>query len=119
MSVLRASILFSMLFAICACAGGFGQTSAQVLKKDDVTFRKRAYADKQGNKMPYRLFVPANYDASQKYPLIFWLHGAAGRGSDNLKQKSRGKEKGTPPWATPAKQAQLPPLVFRPQSPEG
>src|SRR5258706_11620397 len=118
MSVLRASILFSMLFAICACAGGFGQTSGQVLKKDDVTFRKSAYADKQGNKMPYRLFVPANYDASQKYPLIFWLHGAAGRGSDKLKQNSRGNENGTHVWTTPANQAQLPPLFFPPPSPE-
>src|SRR5258707_14255382 len=88
MSVLRASILFSMLFAICACAGGFGQTSAQVLKKDDVTFRKRADADKQGNKMPNRLFVPANYEASRKYPLIFWLHGAAGGGPEKLYRNS-------------------------------
>src|SRR5258706_5075303 len=118
MSVLRASILVSMLFAICACAGGFGQTSAQVLKKDDVTFRKRAYADKQGNKMPYRLFVPANYDASQKSPLIFWLHGAAGRGSDNLKQISGGNENGTHVWTTPANQAQLPAFFVAPQCPE-
>src|ERR1700682_813959 len=103
MSVLRASILFSMLFAICACAGSFGQTSAQILKKDDLTFRKRAYADKQGNKMPYRLFVPANYDAGQKYPLIFWLHGAAGRGSGNLKQSCGGKEESTPVWRNTAK----------------
>src|SRR5467141_5125544 len=100
------------------CAGGFEQTSAQILKKDDVTFRKRAYADKQGNKMPYRLFVPANYDASQKYPLIFWLHGAAGRGSDNLKQISGGNENGTHVWTTPANQAQLPALVLAPQCPE-
>src|SRR5258706_15881893 len=112
MSVLRASILFSMLFAICACAGGFGQTSAQVLTKDDVTFRKRAYADKQGNKMPYRLFVPANYDPSQKYPLIFWLHGAAGRGSDKLQQNSSGKQNGKHVLAKPRNQAQLLALVL-------
>src|SRR5260370_5324016 len=105
MSVLRASILFSILFAICACAGAFGQTSAQILKKDDLTFRKRVSADKTGNKMPYRLFVPANYDAGQKYPLIFWLHGAAGRGSRNLQQISRGKKDGTHGTSTPPKQA--------------
>src|SRR5260370_1528699 len=110
MSVLRASILFSILFAICACAGGFGQSSAQILKKDDFTFRKRAYADKTGNKMPYRIFVPANYDPRQKYPLIFWIHGAAGRGSDNLKQISGGNENGTHVWTTRANQTQLPPL---------
>jgi len=114
----RASILFSMLLAICACAGSFGQTSAQVLKKDDLTFRKQVYADKGGIKMPYRLFVPANYDASQKYPLILWLHGANGRGSDNLKQISGGNENGTYVWTTPANQAQLPAFVLAPQCPE-
>src|SRR6202040_2970649 len=118
MPVLRASIHFSMLLAICACAAAFGQTSAQILKKDDLIFRKKTYADKQGNQMPYRLFVPANYDASQKYPLIFWLHGAAGRGSDNLKQISGGNENGTHIWTTPANQAQLPALVLAPQCPE-
>ncbi len=117
-SVLRASMHFSMLFAICACAGGLRETSAQILKKDDLTFRKKTFADKQGHKMPYRLFVPANYDASQKYPLIFWLHGAAGRGSDNLKQISGGNENGTHVWTTPANQAQLPALVLAPQCPE-
>src|ERR1700687_5146508 len=118
MSVLRASILFSILFAICAYAGGFGQTSAQILQKDDLTFRKRAYADKTGNKMPYRLFVPANYDASQKYPMIFWLHGAAGRGSAKLKQNFGGDEDRTHVWAPPAHQAQLPAFGLAPQCPE-
>jgi predicted peptidase len=118
MPVLRASIHFSMLLAICACAAAFGQTSAQILKRDDLIFRKKTFADKQGNKMPYRLFVPANYDASQKYPLILWLHGAAGRGSDNLKQISGGNENGTHIWTTPANQAQLPAFVLAPQCPE-
>jgi len=107
-----------MLLAICACAAAFGQTSAQILKRDDLIFRKKTYADKQGNKMPYRLFVPANYEASQKYPLILWLHGAAGRGSDNLMQISGGNENGTHIWTTPANQAQLPALVLAPQCPE-
>src|SRR3979490_2075984 len=93
---------FSMLFAICACAGGLRETSAQILKKDDLTFRKKTFADKRGHKMPYRLFVPANYDASQKYPLIFWLHGAAGRGSDKLKQNLGGKQERTQRWTKTA-----------------
>src|SRR3989440_9359238 len=118
MIVSRASTLSSMLLAICVYAGSFGQASAQVLKKDDLTFRKQVYADKQRNKMPYRLFVPANYDASQKYALIFWLHGANGRGSDNLKQVSGGNENGTHVWTTPANQAQLPAFVLAPQCPE-
>src|SRR2546430_10192206 len=118
MLISRASIWFSMLLAICMCAGTFKHTSAQVLKKDDLAFRKQTYTDKQGNKMPYRLFVPANYDPSQKYALIFWLHGGSGRGSDNLKQISGGNENGTHVWTTPANQAQLRALVPAPQCPE-
>src|SRR5258708_39814884 len=101
------------------CAGGFEQTSAQILKKDDLTFRKRVYADKTGNKMPYRLFVPADYDASQKYPLIFWLHGAAGRGADKLQKNSGGKEDGTAVWTKPANPAQVPRFVVPAAFPAG
>lgn len=36
--------------------------------------------------MPYRLYVPENYDASKEYPVIVLLHGAGERGSDNISQ---------------------------------
>jgi predicted peptidase len=118
MFVFRASILFTMLLAAGAGAGSFKQISTQILKKDDLVFRKLVYADKKGNKMPYRLFVPAAYDPGQKHPLILWLHGANGRGSDNLKQISGGNENGTHVWTTAANQAQLPVFVLAPQCPE-
>jgi predicted peptidase len=102
----------------CLPAHGFAQTSSQP-KKDDLLFRKLTYTDKQGSKMPYRLFVPLGYDASQKYPLVFWLHGAAGRGTDNLLQISGGNENGTHFWTTPEHQAQLRAFVLAPQCPEG
>ncbi len=35
--------------------------------------------------MPYRLMKPKAYDASKKYPLILSLHGAGGKGTDNLR----------------------------------
>ena len=47
---------------------------------------KRVYASAKGESLPYRLFLPANYDAKQKYPLILFLHGAGERGSDNERQ---------------------------------
>ncbi len=34
--------------------------------------------------LPYRLFVPRVYDARKRYPLVLYLHGAGGRGADNL-----------------------------------
>lgn len=115
-SVLRSFLVFLRLLAICT--SGYGQTPAQILKKDDLAFRQSTYTDKKGNKMPYRLFVPPNYDPKLKYPLVFWLHGAAGRGSDNVKQISGGNESGTHIWTTPANQAQFPAFVLAPQCPE-
>jgi predicted peptidase len=36
--------------------------------------------------MPYRVMVPAKYDANKKYPLVIFLHGIDERGTDNEKQ---------------------------------
>ena len=33
--------------------------------------------------MPFRVLIPENYDDDQEYPLVFCLHGAGGRGSNN------------------------------------
>jgi predicted peptidase len=115
-SVLRTFLVFLPLLAMCTSA--HRQTPAQILTKDDFTFRKNTYTDKKGNGLPYRLFVPPNYDAKQKYPLVFWLHGAAGRGSDNVKQISGGNENGTHIWTTPANQTQFPAFVLAPQCAE-
>ena len=41
------------------------------------------YDDASGSILPYRLYVPDNYDASKKYPVLFYLHGAGERGNDN------------------------------------
>jgi predicted peptidase len=114
---LRSIILFLLLGA-CTRITTSAQTSSPILKKDDLLFRKNTYVDKSGTRMPYRLFVPANYDPNQKYPLVFWLHGAAGRGSDNSKQISGGNENGTHTWTTPPNQTQLPAFVLAPQCPD-
>jgi predicted peptidase len=110
----------------CVCAFllcGLG-TMAQLARagntadKDDLTFKKKVYADKLGVKMPYRLYIPEGYDPQKKYPLVFWLHGAAGRGTDNAKQISGGNESGTHIWIAPANQSQFPAFVLAPQCPE-
>jgi hypothetical protein len=36
-----------------------------------------------GQQLPYRLFVPANYDPSKAYPLVLYLHHAGLAGSDS------------------------------------
>jgi len=40
--------------------------------------------------LPYRLLLPQNFEASKKYPLILFLHGAGERGRDNEAQLMHG-----------------------------
>lgn len=47
---------------------------------------KRVYRNAAGESIPYRLFVPSQYDPKKKYPLILFLHGAGERGDDNEAQ---------------------------------
>lgn len=50
-------------------------------------FQRKIFIDSEnGNVLPYRLFVPADYDASNQYPVILFLHGAGEIGTDNQKQ---------------------------------
>lgn len=66
--------------------------------------------------MPYRLFIPGAYDGSQSYPLIVWLHGAGGAGSDNLRQIQGDQIPGTRIWTTPENQTRHPAFVMVPQA---
>ena len=66
--------------------------------------------------MPYRLFVPKGYDARRRYPLVVWLHGAGGAGTDNLQQISGDQVAGTRLWVKPETQAANAAFVVAPQS---
>src|ERR1051325_1331539 len=48
---------------------------------DESRFLARAFAS-----MPCRLLVPRGYDAKKRYPLLVYLHGPGGIGTDNLRQ---------------------------------
>ncbi len=47
-------------------------------------FQPFSYTDPEGVVMPYRVFVPPDYDPQRKYPLIVQLHGAGETGTDNI-----------------------------------
>jgi predicted peptidase len=51
------------------------------------------------------------------YPLVLWLHGAGGAGSDNRAQISADQNLGTHTWTKPQNQARYPTFVLVPQSP--
>lgn len=44
----------------------------------------------RGDTLPYRILYPEGYDAKEKYPILFFLHGAGERGNDNEKQLVHG-----------------------------
>jgi predicted peptidase len=82
------------------------------------TFAARVYTNAQGETMPYRLFIPRDYDQRKKYPLVLWLHGSPARGNDNIKQVSGTQTKGTQVWIRPEYQSKYPSIVLVPQCPE-
>ena len=81
-------------------------------------FSARMHSSPEGN-LPYRLFVPAEYDSTKRYPLILWLHGASGSGEDNKGQITGDQVPGTQTWVTPQQQAEQPAFVLVPQTNSG
>lgn len=80
-------------------------------------FAARSYRSRTGATLPYRLFVPSPDARRDPLPLIIYLHGGGGAGTDNLKQISGGNTLGTHLWTTPAMQARHPAFVLAPQLP--
>lgn len=78
-------------------------------------FLKLTYTDPAtGASMPYRLYVPENYDASKAYPIVLFLHGSGERGDDNEKQLMANQ--GATIWAKPEEQAKHPCFVLAPEA---
>jgi predicted peptidase len=106
--ICRASrYFFTLAILILGCAAG-GQVTV-----DD--FFAGSYSDPSGNTLPYRLYVPQNYDSSKTYPLVMFLHGAGERGTDNRLQLT-GQ---TAPlvFVQPQNQAVCPMFMLAPQAP--
>ena len=49
-------------------------------------FSASTYLASDGTSMPYRIYVPSNYDPSKPFPVVTVLHGAGERGTDNSAQ---------------------------------
>lgn len=98
-----------------AVADGLPVSPAPIVRG---AFLARTYQAKTGV-MPYRLFVPKSYDSRQRHPLILWLHGGGGSGSDNEAQIGGDQVAGTHTWTTPERQAEHPAFVLVPQTASG
>lgn len=89
----------------------FRQKSAGIEQKFEARSLTRDW------EMPYRLFRPAAGDG--KLPLVIYLHGSGGLGTDNQKQMGLGNIFGTRVWALPENQARFPCYVVAPQTDRG
>ena len=61
-----------------------------VLKAQDNSLYEKHWFVQNSDSIPYRLLLPENYDASKKYPLIFFMHGLGESGNDNESQLIHG-----------------------------
>ena len=79
-------------------------------------FAPHVYVNRNGERMPYRLFTPARLEPGRTYPLVVFLHGASGSGTDNAKQLEGGNLYGSLVWVLRENQAKHPAFVLAPQS---
>jgi|GEM_PF-750780 len=106
----RARVSCLLFFAIVGIAD-----ISNAVDLDD--FKAATFVDSSGFQMPYRLFVPPDYDSNSSYPIVLFLHGAAGCGTDNQKQLSNANQHGSMVWAMPENQAKSPAFIVAPQAP--
>lgn len=64
--------------------------------------------------MPYRIMFPEGYKKSERYPLVFFLHGGGERGIDNEKQLTYGASL----FASQDNRTKFPCIMLVPQCPE-
>lgn len=103
---------YGLLYLAAALLATLAASPASAQTVDD--FEARTYTDGV-NTIPYRLFIPADYDPNQSYPLVLFLHGAGERGTDNRRQLSVQ----TAPlvFARPENQKRWPCFMMAPQCP--
>jgi len=61
-----------------------------ITKAQNLSTYQKNYLINGKDTLPYRLLLPLKYDPSRTYPLVFFMHGAGERGSDNEKQLTHG-----------------------------
>ena len=68
----------------------FAPAFSQAPKNPADEYEARKHVSADGKTLNYRLLKPLNYDATKKYPLVLFLHGAGERGDDNVAQLKHG-----------------------------
>jgi predicted peptidase len=77
-------------------------------------YEAHTFHGKGGKTLPYRLLKPRNYDKTQSYPLVLFLHGFGEKGTDNAAPL---KESNVKFFVKPEVRDSYPCFVLVPQSP--
>ncbi len=89
-----------------------GNLWAQPAIANKFVYRSHTY---NGTTLPYRLFIPDGYSSAKRYPIMFALHSAGERGTDNNTQITQTRFATC--WADSMAQLQHPCFVVAPQCP--
>jgi predicted peptidase len=108
---LRIALIFALLPALAPAVQAQEKSASATVEG----FSPGSYRSSSGETMQYRLFVPPGYDSTREYPIILWLHGAAGRGADNVSQLAGGNFPGSHIWTKPEIQQKYHAFVLAPQ----
>jgi predicted peptidase len=103
-----------VLWTIAAAAVLGGSLPGRAAEEKKVTLEKKTYTDAKGKTLLYRLMTPESVDATQKYPLVVFLHGAGERGADNEKQLIHGIKD----FSSAEHRKKYPCFLIAPQCPE-
>ncbi len=76
-------------------------------------FEYEVFKRDEGN-LNYRILYPENFDPSNSYPVVFFLHGAGERGNDNEKQLVHGSKL----FLSAEFRKQYPAVIIFPQCPK-
>ncbi len=106
-------VIAMSILAETGCAQESAATQAGAPAPVD-QFEAREFTAADGNVLHYRLLTPVDYDASQKYPLVLFLHGAGERGDDNKAQLVHGGRN----FADAAFRKRHPAIIVAPQCPK-
>ena len=101
-----------VLLLAAVYAGGGGMLGAVTVDN----FVARWYTNAQGV-LPYRLFIPTNYNAATRYPITLFMHGAGERGTDNRLQLTG--QTGCLVFASETNQVKYSSFMVAPQCPPG
>jgi len=108
-----AILLAVLLFVVPAARAQVDPALEARLQKLDSAFTPEVFRDV----LPYRLFAPETSGDNERYPLVIYLHGSGGIGTDNRKNFEGGNILGSRIWALPENQAKHPCFIIVPQAP--